>query len=143
MSQSLSGKHIFIVEDNISNRVIYQVMMKRHGGTVIFDHWGHESVSLLEQTDKVDLIILDLMLGNGINGFDILQDIRLKPDYSEIPIVAISAADPLVTIPRAQDEGFNGFIAKPINDDLFIDQLQRIMAGEALWYGGSRYGYMS
>jgi two-component system cell cycle response regulator DivK len=30
--------------------------------------------------------------------------------------------------------GFDGFLGKPINADLFPDQLKRLLDGQAVWY---------
>ena len=133
----LIGKRIFILEDDTRNRVIYQIMMIRHGAHVQFDKWGKETLSKVKEFGKVDLIVLDLMITGGMSGFEIFEEIRHDAQFSDVPIVAVSAADPSMAIPRAQDLGFDGFIGKPINDDVFPEQLWRIMNGEHIWYTGA------
>lgn len=135
----LGNKHIFIVEDNTQNRVIYQIVMVRNGAHVEFDRWGRDTLNTMKRLRKIDLIILDLMLPSGESGYDIFEQIRAVPEYNDVPIIAVSAADPSTAIPKAQAMGFSGFIAKPINDDLFPDQIARIIAGEAVWYAGDRF----
>ncbi|MCI0713218.1 MAG: response regulator [Chloroflexi bacterium] len=133
----LTGKRIFIVEDDTRNRVIYQIMMVRHGAQVHFDKWGRNTVEKIKEFGKVDLIILDLMITGGTSGFTIFKEIRREHEFDYIPIVAVSAADPSTAIPRAQEMGFTGYISKPIDDDLFPEQLWRIMNGEQVWYVGT------
>jgi CheY-like chemotaxis protein len=87
----------------------------------------------------VDLIILDLMLGGKIDGVDIFDRIRALPVFNQVPIIGVSAMDSAIAIPLLQRKGFNGFIAKPIDNELFPKQLLQIMAGEALWYDGKSY----
>jgi CheY-like chemotaxis protein len=135
----LKNKHLFIVEDNPANRVVYQIMMMRNGAKVTFDRWGQDTLAKMKQSGTIHLIILDLMLPKGNSGFDIFDDIRAVSEYSEIPIVAVSASDPASAIPKAQQLGFSGFIAKPINDDIFPDQMLRLMAGEKIWYAGDHF----
>ena len=135
----LKNKHLFIVEDNPANRVVYQIMMMRNGAKVTFDRWGQDTIAKMKQSGTIHLIILDLMLPKGNSGFDIFDDIRAVLDYSDIPIVAVSASDPASAIPKAQQLGFSGFIAKPINDDIFPDQILRLMAGEKIWYAGDHF----
>ena len=136
---SIQGRTIFIVEDNPINRAIYQIIMLRNGATVEFDRWGRETLYRLERFGRVDLIILDLMLGMGDSGYQIFEKIRQLPAYNETPIVAVSAADPSIAIPKTKKMGFSGFIAKPIDDDLFPQQLADIIAGESVWYAGERF----
>lgn len=133
----LSNKRIFFVEDDPRNRVIYQVMMIRHGARTHFDKWGKDTVNKIKELGKVDLIVLDLMITGGMSGFEIFEEIRAENEFAKVPILAVSAADPSTAIPKAQKLGFDGFIGKPIDDDLFPEQLWRIMNGENVWYAGT------
>lgn len=133
----LTGKRIFVVEDDTRNRVIFQIIMVRHGAQAHFDKWGKDTVTKIKAFGKVDLIVLDLMITGGMSGFDIFTQIRSERELDGIPIVAVSAADPSTAVPRAQELGFDGFIGKPINDDIFPEQLWRIMNGEKVWYANT------
>ncbi len=135
----LQGKRIFIVEDNAQNRIVFSMVLKLQGAWIDFDRWGRDALLRLKAFEKPDLIILDLMLPSGITGFDIFDEIRSLPEYDEVPIIAISAAEPAAALPKVRAKGFAGFIAKPIDDDLFPNQIARIIAGEQVWYLGERY----
>ncbi len=135
----LNNKRIFIIEDNIQNRVVFTMTLKLHGAWIEFDRWGQHTCSRLKTLDQVDLIVLDLMLPGGVSGYDIFDEIRSLPEYNRVPIVAVSAAEPSIALAKTRQKGFSGFIAKPIDDDLFPRQLARIMAGEEIWYAGERY----
>ena len=138
----MSGKRIFIVEDNALNRVVYQMTLGVQGGAfLVFDRWGRETVTRLREAHNWDLIILDLMLHRGISGFDIFQEIRALPAYDAIPIVAISASEPAVALPKARDLGFSGFISKPIDEANFVDQIRRVIEGEKVWVDGTLVGH--
>lgn len=132
----LSNKRILIIEDNSQNRVIYQMMLLKAHARVTFDRWGRDTPGLMQRLAPYDLIILDLMLPMNQTGYDTFEEIRAVDEFASIPIVAVSAADPSTAIPKARSMGFNGFIAKPINDEIFIEQLARIIAGEKIWDTG-------
>ena len=134
----LKGKRIFIVEDNPQNRVVFQITLVRQGATVDFERWGAKTIYHLQNISHIDLIILDLMLAGEISGFDIYDDIRALPAYDKLPIVAVSAMDPSVAIPQARQKGFSGFIAKPIDNRLFPQQIAQIIEGEQVWSIGER-----
>lgn len=135
---SLQNSSIFFVEDNLQNRIIYQTALIRYNVAVKFERWGREAVNLLQTMPHVDLIVLDLMLADGVSGFDIFDEIRALPQYAEVPVVAVSAMDPSIAMQKAQAKGFAGFIAKPINSRLFPQQLATILDGESVWYTGER-----
>jgi CheY-like chemotaxis protein len=132
----LKDRHIFIVEDNPQNRVVFQLALIRHGAQVAFDRWGRDAVFRLRGTHRYDLIILDLMLVGGISGFDLHDEIRAMPEYAAVPIVAVSAMEPAVALPKARAQGFAGFIAKPIDVQHFPRQLASIIEGQPIWDAG-------
>jgi CheY-like chemotaxis protein len=134
----LKGKHIFIVEDNVQNRVVFKIALLMHGAMVDFERSGEETIQRLQSLKKVDLIILDLMLRGGISGFALFEAIRRLPQFVQVPIIAVSAAEPATAIPLARKMGFSGFIAKPIDDDLFPKQIAAIIGGEQIWHVGER-----
>lgn len=134
---SLKGKRILIVEDNTLNRVVYQITLGVQGAYLDFDRWGREAVDRLKRSRNWDLIILDLMLHGGISGFDIFQAIRTMPEYDHLPIIAVSASEPAIAMPKARELGFSGFISKPVDEAYFSDQIARVIAGEQIWHDGS------
>ena len=130
---ALLGKRIFVVEDNLENRVIVQIALSAHGVRVEFDRWGLNTLRKLAEFAPVDVILLDLMFPNDITGYEIFDHIREVPAYNQVPIIAVSASDPYVAVPVCKSKGFSGFISKPIDTDLFPHQIERILSGEALW----------
>lgn len=139
MNEVLGDKRIFIVEDNAHNRVIYQLILRRSGAVVDFDRRGDATLFQLIKF-MPDLIILDLNLGRYSSGFEIFDEIRKHETLRQVPIVAISASEPAVVVPKCREMGFSGFIAKPIEEDLFEDQISRLLSGQQVWYVGERYG---
>lgn len=133
----LTGKQILVVEDNVMNRVVYQITLGVAGAYIEFDRSGRDALKRVQSSHrKWDIIILDLMLPHGHSGYDIFEAIRELPDYNDVPIVAISASEPSVAIPQTQKLGFSGFIAKPIDEAKIVNQVCAIMEGEQVWYDG-------
>lgn len=135
----LEGKHIFIVEDDVHNRLVYKLLLFGHGATVDFEGWGPDAIRHLKKLAKVDLIILDLMLQRGKSGYEIFAEIRKLHEYDDVPIVAVSAAEPGVAIASTREQGFSGFVAKPIDQCRFPKQIEQIMEGKEVWYAGMRF----
>ncbi len=133
---ALIGKKIFIVEDNLQNRVIFQMIFMNKGAHVDFERRGKGAIWHLRNAMHVDLIVMDLMLMDGVTGFDLYDEIRAIPQFADVPIVAVSAMDSSIAIPLVQAKGFNAFIAKPIDKYLFPEQIDEIMNGEKLWFAG-------
>jgi CheY-like chemotaxis protein len=129
----LQGKSIYIIEDNPTNLAIISSILRRNNAIIRYDRWGVDTINRLNHYGVVDLIILDLMFPYGISGYDVFDEIKVIPKFANIPIVAVSAADPQVEMPRARDKGFVGFISKPINHKLFASQVASIIEGKQIW----------
>jgi CheY-like chemotaxis protein len=130
----LKGKHIFIIEDNLQNRIVFQVALVRHGASVDFERRGGDAIARLNGSPHIDVILLDLMLADGISGFDLYDELRALPRFAEAIIIAVSAMDPSTAVPKVRAKGFNGFIAKPIDIHELPKQIARILEGERVWY---------
>lgn len=129
----LEGKRIVIFEDNITNLAVFASAMRRQGASVIQDTWNTGTTEFLLKNLPVDLIVLDLMLRNGISGYDAFDEWQAHPELKGIPVVAVSSLDAETEIPKAQVKGFAGFISKPINAVKFPEQVAACMDGEKVW----------
>ena len=133
MERILEGKRIFLVEDDILNIGIFGTTLSKHGAWVYQDVLGYGILLHITETLPIDLIVMDVMLKRGQNGFEIFEKIKENPQLANIPTVAVTSLDPERYIPRAQEAGMAGFISKPIKAMEFPYQIQRILNGERLW----------
>lgn len=132
-----SGKRIFIIEDNSVNRTVMEALFEARGAEIASEVWGRDFLEKMLAFAPVDLVLLDLMFPANISGYDIYDQIRQLREFEKTPIVAVSAAEPDINIPRAYRHGFAGFISKPIVDyELFVEQIETVLHGEEVWYGG-------
>lgn len=130
----LRGKRIFIVEDDPANMAVNAVTLRSTGAIIIQDFWNTDIIRNLKGHLPVDVILLDLMLRHDMTGYDVFRQLQADPQLCYIPVVAVSAADPGVEIPKAQALGLRGFIGKPIVPRLFPKQIEACINGEEIWY---------
>ena len=135
----LKGKRIYIIEDDVTNMAVNAVTLKRTGATVIQDIWNSGSADVVRKHLPVDVILLDLMLRHDLNGYDIFEQLQGDDELSQIPVIADSAADPGIEIPRAREKGLAGFIGKPILPRLFAQQIATCIDGGNIWYAQNGY----
>jgi CheY-like chemotaxis protein len=130
----LADKRIFYVEDDVKNRAIAHMILEREGAKVGFERWGREdTLKRLREFAPVDLILLDLMFPRDVSGYDVFDMIRSQPEFAHIPIVAVSASDPSIEIPKTKAKGFAGFISKPVSLHTFPAQILAFLNGEEAW----------
>ena len=129
----LEGKRIFLLEDDVNNLAIIMSILKRNRALVLYDTWGTATVKKIRKHLPLDLILLDLMLPGGVSGYDVFQEIKQVNELVHIPVVAVTAADPSVEMPKARDLGFSGYISKPVRNRTFPVALVHIIEGEPVW----------
>lgn len=123
---------VLVVEDNVQNFILIARMLGFLGIHCEWKTSGFEVVEFAESITKIDLILMDIRLPYE-DGYGAMRKIRLTPRLKDIPIVAVTAEASQEQMNKAQKAGFNGFLGKPLDPDHFPDQIQRILAGEAVW----------
>ncbi|MEM9806501.1 MAG: response regulator, partial [Cyanobacteria bacterium P01_D01_bin.56] len=84
-----AGPKILVVEDDSNAREITGRLLKQYDWTVVLAADGSQAIEYLKTTVP-DLIILDLMMP-GMDGFEFVQILRQSPQWTNIPIIVITA----------------------------------------------------
>lgn len=71
--------------------------------------------------------IIDLALP-GMDGLELVRTIRQNPAIASLPCLAVTAYHTSSVKQQALDSGFDAYFAKPIDDTLFVRELNRIVA---------------
>jgi DNA-binding response OmpR family regulator len=82
---------ILVVEDNTETQLIIKVNLRDNYDVEITDNID-DAISLIKN-NNFDLVLLDINLGNGKDGRDVLNRIKEEPDYSNLPVIIITAYD--------------------------------------------------
>lgn len=124
---------VLVVEDNVANFVLVARLLAYAG--VKNCEWkttGWGVVDFAKTMPKVDLILMDLRLPHE-DGYEALRQLRADPRLHETTVVAVTAQANTAEMKKAQEAGFDGFIAKPIDADYFPQQVLQILSGEKVW----------
>ncbi len=115
---------VLLVEDNVINQKIAKVMLEDFGCEVdIYDN-GEDVLRHIADLQQYQLIFMDVGLPD-LSGFDIAKRLRLEPELSEIPIIAITAHILEHDREQAKLAGMNHMIAKPISYEEIAAALER------------------
>ena len=86
----LKNKQILVVDDNRTNLEILAKQLGSWGISVLqADNW-HKAVELLEQSDRIEMAILDYHMPE-VDGFQLAQKIHALPAYTNLPLVLLSS----------------------------------------------------
>ena len=106
-------KKILIVEDNPQNMKVELMALKPHGYTLLQATDGEEALQIAVR-DKPDLIIIDIQLPK-VSGLEVTGRLRQIPDFSHLPILAITAYAMGEDKKKAIEAGCDAYLSKPIN----------------------------
>jgi CheY-like chemotaxis protein len=119
-------RHILVVDDDelVSEYVSALLEAENYDVTVVND-----STAALEhfraRPDYFDLIVTDQIMP-GMTGVEIAQCIlELRP---ELPILLITGYSEKISADNAKSYGLSGFFPKPINENLFLDRINHLIA---------------
>lgn len=83
---------IVLVEDDNLLQKLYKEAFEKDGYTLMFASDGQQGLELIKE-QKPDLIILDIMLPGGMNGFDVMENLKRIPNLKSIPILVFTNLD--------------------------------------------------
>lgn len=115
-------KKVLYVEDNPANQRLLRSILARlpHIELTVVDN-GSQCFETLK-TMSPDLILLDINLPD-INGFTILEKLKLAPNTRDIKVIAISAAASDKDIQSGLSAGFLHYLTKPFDINYLVDVL--------------------
>jgi two-component system cell cycle response regulator DivK len=122
MNKEGTGKKILVVDDKEENRRLVRKILTLHGYSIIEVATGELAIEMAE-SERPDLILMDLRLREGIDGIEATRRLKALPSVAHIPVVAITASVSPEDMQRALDSGCSGFIRKPIDLDEFPGQI--------------------
>ena len=127
--RNYEGKKVLLVEDNELNREIATAIMQEIGLSVDIAEDGTDAVNIMSSAEgrKYDLIFMDIQMPK-MDGYTATREIRTLTDLkcANIPIIAMTANAFEEDRKKAIKEGMNGHIAKPINADVILENLDQI-----------------
>jgi len=123
------GARILLVEDNEINQQVAQEVLEGAGFVVEIANDGLEGVDMAGKA-SYDIVLMDIQMPN-MDGYEATIEIRKTPEYTNLPILAMTAGAMVEDIERAMDAGMNGHISKPIDiKQLFSSLIEWIEPGE-------------
>ncbi len=125
MEITQSEYKILVVDDVLSNVLLLKVLLTNEKYNVVTAMNGTQALKMVE-SELPDLILLDVMMPD-ISGFEVAQQLKAKPGYSQIPIIFLTALNSTADIVKGFQMGANDFISKPFNkEELIIRVMHQI-----------------
>lgn len=116
---------ILLIEDDKDTVRAMAVRFKAKGYQLAVASDAISAISLARK-EKPDLIVLDLGLPAG-DGFMVLQRLKAIYEFMLVPVIVVSARDPLMNEQRALEAGAELFFQKPFDNDEFFSAVQKAL----------------
>ena len=113
---------ICLVEDEKNLNDLIKSYLKRAGYEVVQYYNGTDALNHV--TDKVDLWILDIMLGDEVSGYDIIKKIR---EREEVPVIFTSARDQDLDKIIGLELGSDDYVTKPYSPKALVLRVNNII----------------
>ncbi len=113
---------VLIVEDNKDNSFFVEVVLSKLGLKYYSVPNAREALEILANK-KINLILVDISLADSMGGEDLLKVIKQKPQFQNIPVIAMTAHAMLGDRDHFISVGFDEYIAKPFT----MDQLTKMI----------------
>jgi two-component system chemotaxis sensor kinase CheA len=125
----MANLHALIIDDDAYSIHIMERLLDQEdiSYTAVADPTLLEGI--LQTLDKVDIVFLDLEMPK-LDGYEVLTLLKHHLE-AKVPIVACTVHTAEISNTRRQ--GFFSFVAKPLDQDRFFDQLHRILNGISVW----------
>jgi two-component system, cell cycle response regulator len=124
---------ILVIEDNLTNLDLMTYLLTAFGHTPLAVHDGEAGLQAA-QRERPDLIICDLQMPM-MDGYEVARWLKSHPDLRAIPLVAVTALAMVGDRDKVLAAGFDGYIAKPITPETFVQQVERFLAHD---FGAAR-----
>jgi CheY-like chemotaxis protein len=113
---------VLVVDDDRQSRMVLVDLLAPVGFSLLTANGGADGLSKAT-TENPDVIIIDLIM-RGMDGLELIRQIRQLPALTDTVIIATSAMVYEEDRQKSLDAGANAFIPKPIRAEQLLDTLQ-------------------
>jgi DNA-binding response OmpR family regulator len=119
-------KKILVVDDQATIRRLVQISLKSTERQILQAESGEQAIDLA-RTERPDLIIMDIMMPGGMDGFEAVAALREQPETRECPVLILTAKDQKSERIRAVEMGVGDYLAKPFKLESLVHKVDNLL----------------
>lgn len=114
-------KRILVIEDNPDNLKLVQMLLAPLEVSLRIAMDGPSGIAAAQE-ETFDLILLDIQLP-GMDGYHVAKALQGIPRAAKTPVIAVTSYAMPGDRERALQEGFRGYLEKPLDPETFAETI--------------------
>ncbi|KPJ89229.1 MAG: hypothetical protein AMS17_02710 [Spirochaetes bacterium DG_61] len=122
---------ILVIDDDKDFQTSTRIVLEKNDFEVASAYDSDEGIRKV-QSEKPDLIILDVIMSKGYEGFDVARQIREELKMRELPIILLTAVHEVKKVPyrfapHEQWLPVDYFFDKPIEPQVLVSKIRELL----------------
>ncbi|HEX5776474.1 MAG TPA: response regulator, partial [Caulobacteraceae bacterium] len=119
----LAGRKMVVIDDDIRNIFSLASALEEYGIELSYAESGRAGLQLLDARPEVDVVLVDIMMPD-MDGYETIREIRSRPGFTELPIVAVTAKAMKGDRQKCIQAGASDYVSKPVDIDHLVSVLR-------------------
>jgi len=122
-AEVLRGRKVLIVDDDARNIFALTSVLENHEMDILSATNGRQAIELIESTPDLSMVLMDIMMPE-MDGYETMREIRSKPEFRTLPILALTAKAMKGDREKCLDAGASDYISKPVNTNQLLSLMR-------------------
>jgi len=114
------GSRILLVEDEALIAMDEKAVLERNGYAVTLAHSGEEALRSFREDEGIELVLMDIDLGTGMDGTEAAQRIV---GYREVPVVFLTSHTEWEYLARVREIAGYGYVLKSAGEFVLVESI--------------------
>ena len=118
---------ILVVDDQVNIQILLEGILLSKGHHVTCVGNGIDALDKLENF-PFDLVLTDIMMPNGVTGFDLTKNIRKSEKYGKIPVIMLTGRREARDVEKGIEAGTDDYVIKPVDPDILLSKIESLLS---------------
>lgn len=134
MKKEKQTPRILIIDDDVDYVNTTKMILETKSYEILVAHDKDSGMKIIE-SQRPDLIILDVMMNRLSDGFKLCYQLKHDPEYKKIPVIIVTAVTQETGLrfsPKTDGEYLEAedLMSKPVKPDDLLERVENLLAGK-------------
>jgi CheY-like chemotaxis protein len=120
---ALRGRKVLVVDDDARNIFALSIVLENQEMEIMSATNGRQAIDIIQTTPDLAVVLMDIMMPE-MDGYQTMREIRKKPEFRTLPIVALTAKAMKGDREKCLEAGASDYIAKPVNTEELLSLMR-------------------